>query len=315
MTPFTPPNQARVAYVALPDDEKRAALVERLRRRLETHVVSNEAAPPDAGPHAVLFARIEDIHQIAGWLRPTEDVSQKPLFVYLCDSGSAADCFHSIAEHDVAHVVDFDYLNDDHGLDFLLANLPGSPREVGFGDAWNGTSTRRRRRITSSTDRREFFDTFNAEINQSLSTDQRRAEYRLALEEVVNNAMYHAFFDGDTPRYSPEDDAPLRAGDEVVVEYVADDAVFAFSVYDNAGVLSPETTRKHILRHMTGQGLLDARGRGLFLTYSLANAFIIHSVPGEMTEVIASFSRGQSANLKMLLVTEAPADRVTNETP
>jgi CheY-like chemotaxis protein len=103
---------------------------------------------------------------------------------------------------------------------------------------------------------------------------------RMIFEEIASNALYHAY------GYKKFERVELKPDEVVEVHFGKDDKKLGFSVLDHSGRLTKEIVLKKILRAMSQDGVLDTDGRGLFLTRSFSDRFIINIRPKTMTEII-----------------------------
>jgi anti-sigma regulatory factor (Ser/Thr protein kinase) len=94
---------------------------------------------------------------------------------------------------------------------------------------------------------------------------------RLVLDELLTNSLHHG------------GGVPAR------LEWGCDDIRCAFVVRDAAGRLVPDEAMRVLDRHLHGEGLQDARGRGLHLCRIYADRLYVSVVPGKLTESAAIF--------------------------
>lgn len=94
---------------------------------------------------------------------------------------------------------------------------------------------------------------------------------RLVLDELLTNSLHHG------------GGVPAR------LEWGSDDIRSAFVVRDVAGRLVPDEAMRVLDRHLHGEGLQDARGRGLHLCRIYADRLYVSVVPGRLTESAAIF--------------------------
>jgi len=127
---------------------------------------------------------------------------------------------------------------------------------------------------------------------QTFRPDSRGGfDLRLVLEEALNNAVYHAFESADgVEKYSIRNFETLEPGEEVTLDYGRDARTFAVDVADNQGRLRRDRALEKIERHIDAHGLLDERGRGLFLCHSLADRLIVNLQPGRLTQLVVLFA-------------------------
>jgi CheY-like chemotaxis protein/anti-sigma regulatory factor (Ser/Thr protein kinase) len=103
---------------------------------------------------------------------------------------------------------------------------------------------------------------------------------RMIFEEIASNALYHAY------GYKKFERVELKPDQVVEVCFGKDEQKLGFSVSDHSGRLTKEIVLRKILRAMSQDGVLDTDGRGLFLTRSFSDRFIINIKPKEKTEII-----------------------------
>ncbi len=115
-------------------------------------------------------------------------------------------------------------------------------------------------------------------------------EFRLILEESINNAIFHAFRDaGGREKYSIEKFERLEPGEEIELLFGADSRFFAVAVTDNQGRLKRDKILERVERQLNARGLLDQNGRGIHLVYSLSERLIFNLCPQKMTQVVILF--------------------------
>lgn len=128
-------------------------------------------------------------------------------------------------------------------------------------------------------------------------------DIRLALDELLNNAIYHAFKEEDgQEKYTPDSFDTLHDGETVTIEVARDADYNLVLVSDSAGSLMPDMVMRSIGRHLTMQGLMDEHGRGFFLMRSLCDGIIICNQPRVRTDVTLVFGRHHSALVKTLMI-------------
>lgn len=119
---------------------------------------------------------------------------------------------------------------------------------------------------------------------------------QLAVDEVINNALYHAYRrPNGTEKYAPSTFRSLDDNESLKVQFGRDNTWLGCSITDNCGTLTPETIMKKIERQISQEGLMDESGRGLYLARTLADRMIINIEPGKLSQVIMLF-RHRSAN-------------------
>ena len=123
----------------------------------------------------------------------------------------------------------------------------------------------------------------------------RTTEYhdgRLVLEEMLNNAVFHAFVNKKgQEKYAPGQFTEIQSHEKITIKLLVDSNQVVLSVFDNGGRLDRKTILHQIRRRMLSHGLFDKSGRGLYLTYALPHRLMVQLIPGRQTELIAFFSR------------------------
>jgi anti-sigma regulatory factor (Ser/Thr protein kinase)/CheY-like chemotaxis protein len=134
---------------------------------------------------------------------------------------------------------------------------------------------------------------------------------RLILEELLNNALFHAFHDSaGREKYRMSDFSSLEAEEQVRVDFGNSGDVVGFSITDNAGTLTPEVVLEKMARQHTREGLLDVSGRGLHLSRMLTSNLFINIEEGQRTQIAALFrEREDSGRLKPLTINYVAARR------
>lgn len=115
-------------------------------------------------------------------------------------------------------------------------------------------------------------------------------DVRLVLEELLNNAFFHAFKNAaGKDKYHITDFTAFSPGEEVTVEFASSAITAGFSVSDSAGSLSLSTVFHKLERQFTRDGLFDESGRGLYLCRILSSVSIINIDETHQTQIIALF--------------------------
>lgn len=128
-------------------------------------------------------------------------------------------------------------------------------------------------------------------------------DIRLALDEMLNNALYHSFRDDEGhEKYTAETFDTLEGDDVVSLQIARNPDYNLVSVSDTSGSLRAETVTQNLARHLTMKGLLDEHGRGFFLMRSISDGMLVRIQPGIRTEVTLVFGRHSNAMAKSLLV-------------
>jgi len=132
------------------------------------------------------------------------------------------------------------------------------------------------------------------------------AEMNLLLDEIITNAIYHApRKETGEEKYPAFTNVELEKDEIVYVVSASDSEKFGISVNDYSGNLTKKIVLEKILRHVTGQGLLDESGRGIHLCRLFADRMIINIKKGERTEVVLfNYFKGRYKGNKPLYINE-----------
>lgn len=127
---------------------------------------------------------------------------------------------------------------------------------------------------------------------------------RLILEELTNNALFHAFRTASgEEKYSISRFERLDDHESVRLEYGSDAERVGFTVTDNAGALPISTVLSKLERQTSPDGLFDDSGRGIYLSRALASQLVINIHHGQRTQFVALFGEKQKTEaIKPLLV-------------
>lgn len=128
-------------------------------------------------------------------------------------------------------------------------------------------------------------------------------DVRLILEEMINNAFFHAFLDENgNEKYKISTFKSLAADEKVIIEYGSDSMSVGFSVTDNSGKLFPIKIIEKLERQYNKEGIFDESGRGIYLSRILSNRLIYNIEKGHQTQAIALFREKLQNELKPLCI-------------
>ncbi len=128
-------------------------------------------------------------------------------------------------------------------------------------------------------------------------------DVRLILEEMINNAFFHAFLNEEGhEKYKISTFKSLDQSEKVIIEYGSDAINVGFSVSDNSGNLSPVKIIEKLERQYNKEGIFDENGRGIYLSRILSNRFIFNIEKGKQTQAIALFREKTANELRPLCV-------------
>lgn len=147
------------------------------------------------------------------------------------------------------------------------------------------------RTITSLSEKQEMMEEALKLFRRFRPHDTDISQIRLAFEELINNAIYHAFRRASgAEKYKLGAFERLERGEQIRVEFGANKEYVGCSVADNQGTLDVTTVMKKIERQITQEGLLDENGRGLYLTRTLADKMIVNLHPNVSTQIVLLFA-------------------------
>jgi len=116
-------------------------------------------------------------------------------------------------------------------------------------------------------------------------------DVRLILEELINNALFHAFRNASgEEKYWINDFDKLGDEESVRVEYGSDRRYVGFSVTDSAGQLPISVLFSKLERQFSPEGIFDESGRGIYLTRMMASRLIVNLEKDSRTQMISLFA-------------------------
>jgi anti-sigma regulatory factor (Ser/Thr protein kinase) len=242
--------------------------------------------------------------------RPEPTVPPHPLVVFLVPDREPREFFPDIERLGVWRFVHAAILERPGAFACLIEGCLGeaASRPLARGCPCEGACSARTDVLRHTDERHDIVEGICRELAAAFGEDYQVTEHRLILDEILNNALFHAFRDGDgSPLYGPGVSRALRSGDRIEIERAIGPDCFVFRVSDNAGRLEPEVVLREIGRQFSGQGWLQSRGRGLFLAFSFSHAFILDRIPGRRTRLTIEVFRGAPDRHKMFLLGEADA--------
>lgn len=126
---------------------------------------------------------------------------------------------------------------------------------------------------------------------QIFLTDNRASNVNdllTALIEAVTNAVYHVnrLPDGALKYEKGQIIERLAENEQVSIDYGRDSERIGIAITDQGGRMTAEEVLYWLDRNISGSGLLDTHGRGMYLMHRLADRLLINIAPGERTEII-----------------------------
>lgn len=108
------------------------------------------------------------------------------------------------------------------------------------------------------------------------------------LLEAVTNAVYHVntLPDGSLKYTKGQVIEQLEANEQVEILFGRDSQSIGISITDQGGRMTAEQVLYWMDRNISGSGLLDTHGRGMYLMHQLTDRLLINIAPGERTEII-----------------------------
>ncbi|MCB2154332.1 ATP-binding protein [bacterium] len=122
-------------------------------------------------------------------------------------------------------------------------------------------------------------------------------DVRLILEEIINNAFFHAFLTASgEEKYAVRAFRSLAQDESVRIEYGSDSHRVGFSITDTAGTLPVGMVISKLERQFNREGVFDQSGRGLYLSRMLASRLIINIEPRKRTQIVALFDETRKSD-------------------
>jgi CheY-like chemotaxis protein len=157
--------------------------------------------------------------------------------------------------------------------------------------------------LRSRQDKMQFAEEAMRFFRRYRASESELAEIRLALEEILNNAFYHAFRKSNgQEKYKLGTDVLLDLGENVTASYGCDEDCLGFSIADNAGTLDAQVFLGKLERQQSQEALMDENGRGLHLSRMVSDRMILNLRPGKLTESILLFRHRPRWGSKPILI-------------
>jgi anti-sigma regulatory factor (Ser/Thr protein kinase) len=136
-------------------------------------------------------------------------------------------------------------------------------------------------------------------------------DLRLAIEELINNSLYHAFSHAGETKYRAGAFSGLGPGETITMEYGRNNLYVGCAVRDNQGSLRVDRLMTKLERQISLEGLLDESGRGMFLVRTVCDQMIVNVDPGIATEVVLLFAHQPVEHVKSLQINLVEKDVAT----
>jgi DNA-binding NarL/FixJ family response regulator len=175
---------------------------------------------------------------------------------------------------------DFDELSQ------VVNNLLEPQSAFGLAHYLGPQATISRMIIQSSNDIMKAFECLRAFLSANRASNIN--DLLTALIEAVTNAVYHVnrLPDGSLKYEKGQPIERLADHEEVSIDYGRDSERIGIAIRDQGGRMSAEEVLYWLDRNISGAGLLDTHGRGMYLMHRLADRLLINIAPGERTEII-----------------------------
>jgi DNA-binding NarL/FixJ family response regulator len=121
-----------------------------------------------------------------------------------------------------------------------------------------------------------------------------------AVIEAITNAVYHVakLPDGSLKYEKGQQISKLEENEYVYIYYGQDLERIGIAIVDQGGRITADEILYWLDRNISGSGLMDTHGRGVYLIHTLVDRVLINIAPGQRTEIIILdyFSNTYSAN-------------------
>jgi DNA-binding NarL/FixJ family response regulator/anti-sigma regulatory factor (Ser/Thr protein kinase) len=121
-----------------------------------------------------------------------------------------------------------------------------------------------------------------------------------AMIEAMTNAVYHVakLPDGSLKYQKGQRIEALEPEEYVSVFFGKDSDKLGVAIRDQGGRITADEVMYWLDRNISGSGLLDTHGRGVFLIHTLVDRLVINIAPGKRTEILVLdyFSNEYSSN-------------------
>ncbi len=277
-------------------------------RRLFEHALSGEVELRQEHPSraveaaarwsgAVIVVRLADAAALGGRLLPSDPVLP-PSILFLTGGQSIEEEWSAMVRHRVCHAIHHELIGDAAVLRWVFGRVRGLRPDVG---QVAGFSTWRVTRMSETRQRHTVVAGLLEELERHGWPAEDAFQRRLVVEEVLANAYSHGL---EALRATSRGHALGGEEGQVTVEHAVSAEALAFRVEDSAGALSPDLVRASIRHQVSGEGLLDESGRGLYIAYRLAQVFAVERKPGRSTRVELIIFRNRPSEHKAFVLTE-----------
>lgn len=109
-----------------------------------------------------------------------------------------------------------------------------------------------------------------------------------AVIEAITNAVYHVakLPDGSLKYEKGQHIAQLEENEYVYIYFAQDMEKIGIAIVDQGGRITADEILYWLERNISGAGLMDTHGRGVFLIHRLVDRVLINIAPGRRTEIL-----------------------------
>jgi anti-sigma regulatory factor (Ser/Thr protein kinase) len=155
--------------------------------------------------------------------------------------------------------------------------------------------------VTHSVDRHEIFDQL---ISKSVVEVKRqlREKVGIVLEELLSNALFHAFHSNGKEKYSRSSDVSLKSNEGVKVRFAATEDGCFLEVSDTGGTLSFESVAESLKRCYQSDAQIQSKesgaGLGIYMVFEIVSHLKIVNEPNKKTIISCWIADRRSENPK-----------------
>jgi two-component sensor histidine kinase len=219
-----------------------------------------------------------------------EDKSSHSKWVII-SPGKIEEHLISALKHRVHNIFPKNLLKDNESRKFFLLKIALIDNSFGLQNFLNPPKMLFYERFRSKKGKREtiekivnYFATCGYEIHQLYYV-------RLVLEELVNNALFHAFLEQNgKEKYHVSHFEKLADDEQINIDFGNDSESIGFAVTDNRGRLHPMTIVEKLARQHNRKGIYDESGRGIYLSAKFSSILVINIEKNKRTQILALFS-------------------------
>lgn len=120
-----------------------------------------------------------------------------------------------------------------------------------------------------------------------------------AMIEAITNAVYHVakLPDGSLKYEKGQQIETLEENEYVYIYYGQDLEKLGIAIVDQGGRITADEILYWLDRNISGSGIMDTHGRGVYLIHRLVDRVLINIAPGQRTEIIMLNNLSQSVSV------------------